>query len=154
MKVLFVCLGNICRSPIAEGVMKQQIKILGLNWNVDSAGTNGLHLGEAPHRYSQAVCLEHQIDISDQRARAFVINDINEFDLIYAMAPDVLADIKKVLNGRLEKVKLFLDENPDTTLKAVPDPWYGDKDGYLPVYQLIEQTCNYILQNHISKSSK
>ncbi|MCC7525799.1 MAG: low molecular weight phosphotyrosine protein phosphatase, partial [Chitinophagaceae bacterium] len=89
-----VCLGNICRSPLAEGIMQQRIDQFGLPWQVDSAGTNGYHAGEAPHRLSQKVALQHGIDIGRQRARNITADDFDSFDLIYAMAGDVIDEIK------------------------------------------------------------
>ena len=86
MKILMVCLGNICRSPIAEGVLRHKVKEHGLDWTVESAGTNPYHTGEAPHKYSQKVCLTHGIDISGQRARTFTKNDFEAYDVIYAFA--------------------------------------------------------------------
>lgn len=148
MKILMVCLGNICRSPIAEAVLRAKAKQHGLNWQIDSAGTNGLHIGEAPHRFSQKVCAQHGIDISSQRARQFVANDLIEYDIIYALAPDVYQAIQRIAgkNMTMEKVNLFLSALHEGSTEAVPDPWYGDESGYLPVFQLIEATCDAIIQ--------
>jgi protein-tyrosine phosphatase len=93
MKVLMVCLGNICRSPIAEGVLASKCKEIGLDWVVDSAGTNGYHNGEKPHPMSQSVAQLNGIDISTQRSRVFKAEDMDEFDLIIPMASDVMRDI-------------------------------------------------------------
>lgn len=80
MRILMVCLGNICRSPIAEGVMRHLVSGNNLNWQIASAGTEGYHIGEPPHHYSQKICQKHGIDISQQRARQFVAADLQEFD--------------------------------------------------------------------------
>src|ERR1700759_2065634 len=96
MKILMVCLGNICRSPLAEGILAHKAKEAGLNWEIDSAGTNGYHVGEAPHRLSQKVAKMKGIDICDQRARRFVAADMDRYDKIYAMADDVVDDIKRI----------------------------------------------------------
>ena len=96
MKVLMVCLGNICRSPIAEGVLQQKVKQLGLDWEVDSAGTNGFHNGERPHDMSQMVSKLNGIDISGQRSRPFRAEDFEQYDLIIPMAADVWRDIKYI----------------------------------------------------------
>lgn len=149
MKILMVCLGNICRSPIAEGVLQKKAKEKGLNWTIDSAGTNGYHIGEAPHRFSQKICKQHGIDISRQRARHFLSEDIEEYDLIYALAEDVYQEIKKICgaDAPMHKVKIFLSELNEGSTESVPDPWYGDESGYLPVYQIIDKTCDAIIKN-------
>ncbi|MES2479715.1 MAG: low molecular weight protein-tyrosine-phosphatase [Bacteroidota bacterium] len=152
MKILMVCLGNICRSPIAEGVLQKKAKENGLNWIIDSAGTNGYHIGEAPHRFSQKICKQHGIDISRQRARYFLSKDIEEYDLIYALAEDVYQEIKKICgpNAPMHKVKIFLSELNEGSTESVPDPWYGDESGYLPVYQIIDKTCDVIIEKALS----
>ena len=150
MRILMVCLGNICRSPIAEGIMDALIRQHGLDWTVASSGTNGYHIGEAPHRYSGKVCLQHGIDISAQRAARFTAGDLEQYDVIYAMATDVYADISSICSGKegMAKVRLFLSELAEGSTDSVPDPWYGDENGYLPVYQLIERTCKAIVQRY------
>lgn len=155
MRILIVCLGNICRSPIAEGIMGALIQKHGLDWTVASSGTNGYHTGEAPHRSSQKVCLQHGIDISAQRAARFTARDLEQYDVIYAMATDVYADISSICSGKkgMDKVKLFLSELEEGSTDSVPDPWYGDDSGYLPVYQLIEQTCRAIVQRYGKQGS-
>lgn len=150
MRILMVCLGNICRSPIAEGIMRDKIKKNGLDWTVDSAGTNSYHIGEAPHKFSQKVCLNNGIDISAQKARKFVAADFNRYDKIYAMADDVYQDIKTIggKNADMSKVDYFLNELGTAANKSVPDPWYGNEDGYGPVYDLINRTCNAIIEKY------
>lgn len=150
MKILMVCLGNICRSPIAEGVLQYYCYQNNLNWQIDSAGTNGYHIGEAPHKYSQQVCLQHGIDINKQRSRRFTKSDFDEYDIIYAMAIDIYKEIEKVAqhNKQMDKVQLILQELPNSQNLSVPDPWYGDKDGYLPVFILIQNACKAIIKNH------
>lgn len=150
MKILMVCLGNICRSPIAEGILDNKAKQLGLDWQIDSAGTNGYHIGEAPHRFSQKICLQHGIDISRQRARRFTIKDFEEYDMIYALALDVYREIEKIgsRQAQMNKVRLFLSELQEGITESVPDPWYGDESGYLPVFDIIEQTCTRIIERY------
>lgn len=152
MKILFVCLGNICRSPIAEGVMKHLIAEHGLDWQVDSAGTESYHIGNAPHHHSQAVCLENGIDISLQKARKFEAADIERFDKIYALASDVLLEMQHIAGTHLdeEKVMLMLNEQFPSQQKSVHDPWYGDKDGYYPVYEAIRSCCEAIVKKYKS----
>lgn len=148
-----VCLGNICRSPIAEGLMRHKIKQHGLDWEVASAGTESYHIGSAPHRFSQKVCLAKGVDISAQRARQFSVADFEQYDKIYAMAGDVYDEIKRI-GGRktdMSKVDYFLNELEAATNGSVPDPWYGDEDGYLPVYEMIDRTCDAIIEKYKNK---
>ncbi len=145
-----VCLGNICRSPIAEGVLRHMAEKQGLNWVVDSAGTNGYHIGEPPHKHSQEVCLKHGIDISEQRARRFEKDDLSQYDKIYVMADDVMRTVSKIAgaDADLRNVDYFLNELFPGENRSVPDPWYGERDGYLPVYQMIEQACDSIIRKY------
>src|SRR6218665_1035717 len=106
MRILMVCLGNICRSPIAEGVMRNIALLNNLNWQIASAGTENYHIGEPPHSYSQKVCQKHGIDISQQRARKFVASDFEQFDKIYAMSQDVLAEIKYQAGSAFDEGKI------------------------------------------------
>lgn len=130
--------------------MKHLASEAGLDWTVDSAGTNGYHTGEKPHRSSQKVCRDHGIDISGQRASRFTARDFGRYDLIYAMARDVYEDIRSVggPHADMSKVKLFLEELEPGSGASVPDPWYGAEDGYLPVYRMIEETCRVILHKY------
>lgn len=154
MKILMVCLGNICRSPLAEGILAHKAKEAGLHWTVDSAGTNGYHIGEAPHHLSQKVARLNGIDICRQRARQFVKEDFDRFDKIYAMADDVLAEIRRIAREKYDpsKVDLFLNELHPGQNGSVPDPWYGTEPGYHEVYKLIEKTCDKIIQKSRFKS--
>ena len=150
MKILMVCLGNICRSPLAEGILKQKVKAAGLNWQIDSAGTNGYHIGEAPHRLSQKVAKLNGIDICDQKARQFSKEDFNRYNKIYALADDVVDEIKWIAKEKYDpdKVDLLLNElHPGENL-SVPDPWYGPEPGYHEVYKLIEAACDAIIRKY------
>ncbi len=150
MRILFVCLGNICRSPIAEGVLKSLVQQYQLDWTIESAGTNGLHTGEAPHASSQRVCKEHGIDISSQRSCDFTLSDWENYDFLFAMATDVIRDMKKI-SGNLfdeKKVKLFLNEVYPDENRNVTDPWYGGLDGYYTVYDEIEKGCRAIIEKY------
>jgi len=150
MKILMVCLGNICRSPIAEGVLKALVRRNGLDWEVASAGTESYHIGEAPHRFSQKVCLSHGIDISAQRARRFVRDDFRYYDRIYALADDVREEIRRIggAGADMSKVDLLLNELHDNCNASVPDPWYGGEEGYAPVYEMIYQACEAIIRKY------
>ena len=150
MRILMVCLGNICRSPIAEGVLRHKVKQHGLDWVVESAGTESYHIGEAPHRSSQKICLKHGIDISEFRARRFTTDDFAEYDKIYAMAGDVYREIKHI-GGRaanMSKVDYFLNELYSGKNESVPDPYYGAEEGFKTVYELIDKTCDAIIKNY------
>lgn len=145
-----VCLGNICRSPIAEGVLRHKIEQRGLDWTVASAGTNSYHTGEAPHRHSQKVCRTNGIDISQQRARTFTPSDLSRYDKIYVFADDVYRDLQRIAgrHADLSRVEYFLNELIPGSNASVPDPWYGDESGYLPVYELIERACEAIMERY------
>ena len=108
MKILMVCLGNICRSPLAEGILQDKAGKAGLQWCVESAGTNDYHIGEAPHPLSQKVAKLHGIDICKQRKRRFVAEDFNRFDKIYAMSADVIADMRSIARHKFDETKVDL----------------------------------------------
>lgn len=150
MKILMVCLGNICRSPLAEGIMREKIAKYGLNWEADSAGTEDYHTGEAPHPFSQKIALEHGIDLSALRARKFVKADFSRFDKIYAMSADVYRKIATIggKEAKMEKVSLFLNELYPGQDRSVPDPWYGPEQGYREVYALIDKCCDKIVAQY------
>ena len=161
MKILMVCLGNICRSPLAEGILKKKALQAGLNWTIDSAGTNGFHTGQAPHHLSQKVARQNNIDISQQISRNFNTEDFNYYDKIFAMAGDVITDMKRI-SGKdfnTNKATLFLNELQPGQNRDVPDPWFGDEDGYHEVFDLINKTCdaiviNYFASNKLTQSLK
>jgi len=146
-----VCLGNICRSPLAEGILESKAKKLGLPWEVDSAGTNNnYHIGEAPHPLSQKVALLNSLDISNQCARAFVAADFDRFDKIYAMSSDILTGMKEIARKKFdpEKTDLLLNELYPGENMDVPDPWYGEEPGYHEVYQMIDRACEKIVEKY------
>jgi len=152
MNILMVCLGNICRSPLAQGILQHKAREAGLNWKVDSAGTNGYHLGEAPHHLSQKVARLNGIDISKQKARQFISADLQQFDKIYAMAGDVISEMKWIAGNKYspEKVDLLLNELYPGRNRDVPDPWYGPEPGYHDVYELINKACDKIIEKYKS----
>jgi len=156
MKILMVCLGNICRSPLAEGVLQAKILEAGLPWKVDSAGTNEYHIGEAPHPLSQKIARLHGIDISKQRKREFKADDFDKYDKIYAMAGDVLDEIKYIAGNKFDarKVDLFLNELFPGENVDVPDPYYGAEQGYHDVYRLINDGCEAIINKYSEVSSQ
>ncbi|HLR38340.1 MAG TPA: low molecular weight protein-tyrosine-phosphatase [Chitinophagaceae bacterium] len=150
MKILMVCIGNICRSPMAEGIMENMIKKQDLPWSIDSAGTSFSHIGEAPHLFSQKVAQEHGINLSKQRARQFKKEDLEKFDKIYAMEKDVYEDIIRMTNKpeEINKVDLLLNESYPDENKSVPDPWYGGEAGFHQAWKLISDACNKIIEKY------
>ena len=150
MKILMVCLGNICRSPIAHGIMGKLIAENNLPWVVESAGTNGLHTGEHPHKDSIRVCKNHGIDISQQVSELFTTSDFDSYDILYVMANDVRRDVMKLARSEEDKQKviLFLNELYPNANKDVTDPWYGGPDGYEPVFEEIEKCCRAIIKKY------
>jgi protein-tyrosine phosphatase len=148
MKILMVCLGNICRSPLAEGILQHKAQKAGLDWTIDSAGTNGYHIGEAPHRLSQKVAKLNGIDICNQKARQFVKEGMDRYDKIYAMADDVIGEIKYIAGEKYDpaKVTLLMNELYPQAQLSIPDPWYGPEPGYHEVYKMIDAACEEIVQ--------
>lgn len=136
--VLFVCLGNICRSPLAEGIFRHLTRhhADGQRLVIDSAGTGAWHQGEGPDPRSVAVAARHGIDISSQRARQVVSADFTRFDVILAMDGSNLSDLRRMAPARATaQVRLFLDTPP----YDVPDPYYGGADGFEAVFAMVEQ---------------
>jgi len=140
MKVLMVCLGNICRSPLAEGILRDKAARKGIVMQVDSAGTGGWHVGEPPDKRSQLIAKLSGIDISSQRARQVRISDFEEFDCILAMDTANFKDLV-ALAPNLElakKVKLILDYSFPGQNANVPDPYYGSSEGFSQTFSLLE----------------
>jgi len=147
MKILMVCLGNICRSPLAEGILKQKVKKKELTWQIDSAGTSGWHIGELPDSRSISTAKQHGIDISDQRSRQLKASDLQEFDLILAMDTSNYNDILRLANKeQRDKVKMILNFAYPGENRAVPDPYYND--GFEQVYQLLDTACDQLIQQN------
>jgi protein-tyrosine phosphatase len=153
MKILMVCLGNICRSPLAEGILQHKAIKAGLNWEVDSAGTNGYHTGEPPHNLSIKVAALHGIDISLQKSRKFTSGDFEDYDIIYAMANDVLENMRTIGKNKFDtnKVSLFLEESFPGEEKDVPDPWNGPETDYREVFEIIDRNCDSIINKYTTQ---
>ena len=141
-KILMVCLGNICRSPLAEGILKS--KLPSPSFFIDSAGTSGFHSGSSPDPRSIAVAKKNSMDISQQKSRPFRAYDLEEFDHIFVMDNANLHYVLRHVQNEEEKqkVKLILDY-PNAKVKEVPDPYYGGKDGFDYVFNLLEEACRY-----------
>lgn len=143
-KILMVCLGNICRSPLAEGILRS--KVNPDNVFVDSAGTAAYHVGELPDSRSIDVARKYGIDLTYQRARKFTAKDFAKFDKIYAMDEHNYRNILSLAQNKEEakKVKMILNEiNPQQNL-SVPDPYYGGEQGFENVYQMLDEACEII----------
>lgn len=142
--VLFVCLGNICRSPAAEGIVRHQSENMGLSLKLDSAGTSGWHTGEQPYAPMRAAALQKGYDLSKLRARLFKAEDFDRFELILAMDADNLKKIEKLRpQGNTTPVKLFLDYAPDQPLREMPDPYYTRT--FAEVVELTEMAASGLL---------
>lgn len=156
MKILFVCLGNICRSPIAEGVLAKMDREKSLGFTVHSAGTNRHHKGGPADERSVRICKKRGVDISKHIARRFRVEDFTEYDLIYTMAADVVEEMQEFVSkpAHMEKVRNFLDElSPRSKMhgKDVPDPWYGGEEGFSECFDLIEACCAEIAEKYRAK---
>ncbi len=146
MKVLMVCLGNICRSPLAEGILKHKIREHGLNWTVDSAGTGSWHTGDLPDVRSIAVAEKYGIDITDQRARQFQARDLEDFDLILAMDSSNYQNIMRLAQSpkQEEKVELIMNYAQPGRNESVPDPYWDDQ-GFERVFRMLDQACDKLI---------
>jgi len=154
VRVLFVCTGNICRSPTAEGLFRALVRDEGLDHVIetDSAGTHGYHVGDRPDPRSLEAARRRNVDISDQRARKVRPADFEDFDLILAMDRGHMRLLHRMAPpGRAERVRLFLEFAPELGLEDVPDPYYGGSDGFETVLDLIEVAAARLLA-HIRKS--
>jgi len=138
-----VCLGNICRSPLAEGILKSKVDSDSVF--VDSAGTAGYHVGNPPDKRSIVVAQKYGLDINNQKCRKFSRQDFSEFDYIYVMDRSNFSDIAALASNQEEanKVKLLLSE-VELGIKEVPDPYYSGEDGFENVYQMIDRACEEI----------
>lgn len=144
VKILMVCLGNICRSPLAEGILAS--KLPKDKFIVDSAGTGDYHIGKQPDVRSIAIAKKHGLAISKQKARQFTVKDFSDFDFIYAMDYSNHTHILELARSKEDKAKvnlilneLFPEENVD-----VPDPYFGVEDGFANVYHLLDEVCEVI----------
>lgn len=146
MKLLMVCLGNICRSPLAEGIMKEKVKKNGLDWIVDSAGTGAYHLGELPDPRSIAIARAYAIDLTGQRARKITTEDLEQFDLILTMDQSNYRNVQALAQNELQrnKVQSILDFAEANSRTEVPDPYWDDQ-GFQTVYDLLDEATDGIL---------
>jgi protein-tyrosine phosphatase len=152
MKILMVCLGNICRSPIAEGILRHKLRVMkNEDIQTDSAGTSNFHVGEQPDARMRMTAVKNGMDISDLRARQFVQSDFDEFDLIYAMDNANKMDILKLARNEADraKVKLILDEIYPGENREVPDPYYGGDEGFQEVFDMLDDATDQLIARYI-----
>ena len=144
-RILMVCLGNICRSPLAEGILRSKVDSNLVT--VDSARTAGYHIGSKPDPRSVSVAHKYGIDITDQRCRLFTRRDFHDFDLIYAMDRNNFRDIVAMADEpeQRQKVKLLLEE-VKLDYREVPDPYYGGEQGFEMVFEMISAACDVIAE--------
>lgn len=149
MRILMVCLGNICRSPMAEGILREIARTEELDVTVDSAGTSDYHVGEAPDQRARAAMRKQGIDISDLRGRQIVAEDFERFDLLLAMDASNLRDMLRLApNEELAaKAKLVMDYAPGHRHREVPDPYYGGDEGFEHVYRMLTEACRNLLKD-------
>lgn len=144
-----VCLGNICRSPLADGILRKKIREFGLEIEVDSAGTSSYHIGEGPDSRMSETAKKFGISIEDLTARQFVASDFDQFDLIYAMDTSNYANIISLARNDkdVSKVKLILNESHPGQDLSVPDPYYGGDQGFIDVFKLLDEATDVIMKN-------
>ncbi|MBK6524437.1 MAG: low molecular weight phosphotyrosine protein phosphatase [Crocinitomicaceae bacterium] len=147
-----VCLGNICRSPIAEGILRHKLRVMkNEDVQTDSAGTSNFHVGEQPDSRMRMTAVKNGMDISDLRARQFVQSDFDEFDLIYAMDNANKMDILKLARNDADraKVKVILDEIYPGENREVPDPYYGGDEGFQQVFDMLDDATDQLIARYI-----
>ena len=148
MRILMVCLGNICRSPMADGHLRKKVKDLNLDVAVDSAGTSQFHIGEAPDYRMIATGAKFGTPIDELRARQFTVNDFDDFDLIYCMDSSNLKNVLSLARNEADrqKVLLILNELEPNSNAAVPDPYYGSINDFEAVYHLLDKATDCIIE--------
>jgi len=143
-----VCLGNICRSPLAEGILKNKVTKAGLDWAVDSAGIGDWHAGELPDKRSIATAQRFGVDITDQRARQIRKDDLMNFDLILAMDESNLRQIQLLAQNSRRvhaQIEMIMNYSEPGKNRAVPDPYYGEMDGFEKVYHMLDEATDHLL---------
>ena len=156
VKILFVCTGNICRSPLAEGILRYQLKYAGLPAFIDSCGFEAFHAGDPPDPRAQTVATLHGLDISSHRARLFSQKDFDRFDLIYVMDSGHYRNVMKLSGSEADRAKVDYILNvlyPGSDL-GVMDPWYHDNEAFEQVYQQLEKACEQLTLNLLAESGK
>ncbi len=153
VKILMVCLGNICRSPLAEGILAS--KLPKDKFTVDSAGTGSWHIGRSPDERSIAIAKKNKLDISKQKGRQFTTSDFDTFDYIYVMDNSNYWDVVQLVDNKeqTEKVQLILNELFPNENVDVPDPYFGLPNGFNTVFKMLDEACDVIAKKLIAKHS-
>jgi protein-tyrosine phosphatase len=156
MKILFVCTGNICRSPLAEGILKDKLSKLSINAFIDSCGFESFHVGDHPDNRALTVAQKRGIDISGHSARLFTNADFDNFDRIYAMDSSHYKRLKKIArnDGDRKKIDFIMNTIYPGQNIPVPDPWYDDLDAFENVYDMLEPACERIASDLFQKPGK
>ena len=143
-----VCLGNICRSPMAEGILKDKLSEHNINAQVDSAATSDYHIGQNPDDRAMANCKKHGIDISQLQGRQFTVDDFDAFDRIFVMDSSNYENVIALARDEEDskKVQMILNLSQPNTNMSVPDPYFGADDGFENVYQLLDAACNILVE--------
>lgn len=154
MRILFVCMGNICRSPSAEGVFRRALRERApqLEIHIDSAGTHDYHIGKAPDARARAAASRRGIDISQLRARQVASDDFEHFDLILAMDEENIRELKARADRTYhDRIRLLMEFAPDAQCRAVPDPYYGGEQGFEEVLDLLEEAANGLIDELLER---
>lgn len=156
MKVLMVCLGNICRSPLADGLLRKKVSENQLNMEVDSAGTSGHHKGELPDARMMKTASEFGVDLSFLRSRPIVKSDLDYFDVIYTMDRENYWNVYDLCETEEQRKKVvpILDLIYPEENKSVPDPYYGGKQGFVDVYEMLDKATDVIVNNYLKENGK
>lgn len=148
-KILMVCLGNICRSPLAEGILRDKTQQKNIDIFIDSAGTSNYHVGEHPDKRTIANALQHGVDLSTLVGRQFSVSDFDEFDTIFVMDSSNYSDVVSLARNSKdkEKVELILNRVYPNSNMSVPDPYFGGEQGFENVYILLDKACDVIVDS-------
>jgi protein-tyrosine phosphatase len=152
MKILMVCLGNICRSPLADGLLREKVKQLNLEVVVDSAGTSNHHVGQAPDTRMSETARQKGLTIDNLKARQFTKADFEDFDLIFVMDKSNYSNVIAMASSEEDKAKVHLMLNelhPNQDLE-VPDPYFGGEQGFTDVYNLLDDATNALIKKRLS----
>ncbi len=147
-KILMVCLGNICRSPLAEGILRHKTNKLGIDVFIDSAGTSNYHIGEHPDKRTISNALKNGVDISELKARQFKVSDFDEFDIVFVMDSSNYTNVIDLARNKndINKVELILNRVHPKSNMPVPDPYFGGEEGFQKVFDLLDNACDVIVE--------
>jgi protein-tyrosine phosphatase len=148
-KILMVCLGNICRSPLAEGILRVKAEKAGIDIQIDSAGTSNYHIGEHPDKRTISNAQKHAVDVSHLKARQFNVSDFDEFDHIFVMDSSNYGDVLSLARNEADrkKVELILNRVYPGADMSVPDPYFGGEQGFENVFILLDKACDIIISS-------